>query len=89
MAEHERVDATHDMGRRSFVASANGHPDFPLQNLPFGVFSPPGEEPRVGVAIGDSILDLAAGDRAGLFAGAARAAAEAVHGRSASAGDPA
>ncbi len=82
MADHHGTDATHDMGRRSFVASANGHPDFPLQNLPFGVFSPPGEEPRVGVAIGDSILDLAAGDRAGLFAGAARAAAEAVHGRS-------
>ena len=27
--------------RRSWVASANGHADFPIQNLPFGVFSPP------------------------------------------------
>ena len=33
--------------------------DFPLSNLPYGIFSPrPGDEPRVGVAIGDQILDL-------------------------------
>jgi fumarylacetoacetase len=46
----------------SWVASANGHPDFPLHNLPFGVFRRAGsnEAPRVGVAIGDAILDLAA-----------------------------
>ncbi len=33
--------------------------DFPLENLPYGVFSTP-EDPRhrIGVAIGDSILDL-------------------------------
>ena len=66
MADHRRIDATHDMGRRSFVASANGHPDFPLQNLPFGVFSPPGEEPRVGVAIGDSIAVNGAVSRRGI-----------------------
>ena len=46
--------------RRSWVASAEGHADFPLQNLPLGWFSPPGGEPRAGVAIGDEILDLAA-----------------------------
>lgn len=34
---------------------------FPLQNLPFGVFSRPGKaKARVGVAIGDHVLDLAA-----------------------------
>ncbi len=33
--------------------------DFPLENLPYGVFSRPGEEGRVGVAIGDAVLDLA------------------------------
>ena len=33
--------------------------DFPLQNLPFGVFSQGGGEPRIGVAIGDHVLDLA------------------------------
>ena len=80
MADHRALDATHDMRRRSFVASANGHADFSLQNLPFGVFSPGAEAPRIGVAIGDEILDLAAAERAGLFAGAAAAAARAAHG---------
>ncbi|PLW74702.1 fumarylacetoacetase [Streptomyces sp. SCUT-3] len=32
--------------------------DFPVQNLPYGVFSLPGQEPRVGVAIGDFVLDV-------------------------------
>ena len=36
---------------RSWVASANGHRDFPLQNLPLGVFSINGSAPRSGVAI--------------------------------------
>ena len=36
------IDETHDGARQSWVASANGHAEFPLQNLPFGVFSPPG-----------------------------------------------
>ena len=52
-------NATHDPTRRSWVASANGHPDFPIQNLPLGLFTPPGGGvPRAGVAIGDSILEL-------------------------------
>jgi fumarylacetoacetase len=69
-------DQTHDPGLRSWVASARGHRDFPIQNLPLGVFSPPGGgAPRAGVAIGDSILDLAAA--AGLFGGEAARAAEA------------
>ena len=33
--------------------------DFPIQNLPFGIFRKPGKKPRVGVAIGDQILDVA------------------------------
>lgn len=33
--------------------------DFPVENLPYGIFSRPGELPRVGVAIGDQVLDLA------------------------------
>ena len=45
---------------RSWVTSANGHRDFPLQNLPLGVFSINGAAPRSGVAIGDCILDLLA-----------------------------
>ena len=74
------TDATHDPTRRSWVASANAHAEFPLQNLPFGVFSTPGVEPRGGVAIGDSILDIGAALAAGLFSGQARDAAEAAAG---------
>lgn len=73
-------DATHDPTRMSWVASANGHSELPIQNLPFGVFSPAGGTPRGGVAIGDAILDLAAALDAGLFAGPARDAAEAASG---------
>ncbi len=54
------LDRTHDPLRTSWVESANGHLDFPIQNLPLGVFCPPGAPPRCGVAIGDLILDLAA-----------------------------
>ena len=36
--------------RNSWITSANGHADFPLQNLPLGVFSPQGQAPRGGVA---------------------------------------
>ena len=62
-----------DPGLKSFVPVAP-ESDFPIQNLPYGVFSPaPGAPPRVGVAIGDFILDLAAVHDAGLLpqAGAA------------------
>src|SRR4051812_46564412 len=74
------IDATHDPARRSWVSSANGHGEFPIQNLPFGVFSPPGGAPRGGVAIGDAILDIGAALDGGLFAGVARDAAEAARG---------
>lgn len=59
----------------SWVRSANGHADFPLQNLPLGIFSRGDDAPRGGVAIGDAILDLRAALEAGLFAGEANAAA--------------
>ncbi len=66
------IDATHDPQRRSWVASANDHADFPIQNLPLGSFSPAHDaRRRVGVAIGDRILDLGAAGRAGVFTGAA------------------
>ncbi len=73
-------DTTHEAGRRSFVASANGHAEFPLQNLPFGVFSPRGGTARAGVAIGDMVLDLDALLAAGLLDGAAEEAAAAATG---------
>lgn len=60
------LDETHDPARTSWVESASGHRDFPVQNLPFAVFSPTGQPPRIGVAIGDGILDLAAVAEAGL-----------------------
>lgn len=45
----------------SWVESANdGVSDFPLQNLPFGVFSKRSLDPRIGVAIGDYVLDVRA-----------------------------
>jgi fumarylacetoacetase len=41
---------------------------FPLQNLPYGVFSPTtAEEPRAGVRIGDHVLDLAVIQNSGLL----------------------
>lgn len=79
------IDETHDAKRKSWVASADGHSEFPLQNLPLGVFSPPGATApdagaRGGVAIGDSIFDLRAALDAGLFSGDAQAAAVAAAG---------
>ncbi|MGA8134338.1 MAG: fumarylacetoacetase [Pseudomonas gingeri] len=65
---------------RSWVASANGHTDFPLQNLPLGVFSYQGSTPRSGVAIGEQIFDLEAALELGLFDGLAKAAVEATRG---------
>ena len=64
------LNPTHDPALRSFVPSANreGH-DFPIQNLPFGVFRRAGAEPRIGVAIGDEVLDLAGVAERELLAG--------------------
>jgi fumarylacetoacetase len=53
-----RSDETHDPARTSWVETAQGHSDFPIQNLPLGVFSADGQGRRIGVAIGDFILDL-------------------------------
>ena len=73
------IDATHDPAARSWLADANRHPAFPLQNLPLGAFSPPGGAPRGGVAIGDHILDLAGALEAGLLDGPAEAAGPALN----------
>ena len=51
-------DETHDPARTSWVVSANGHADFPIQNLAIGVFSTNDRSQRIGVAIGDRIVDL-------------------------------
>jgi fumarylacetoacetase len=72
------LNNSHNPALKSWVESANdGRTDFPIQNLPFGVFRRRGadEEPRIGVAIGNSIVDIAACRDAGLFKGAAFTAA--------------
>ena len=71
------LDETHDPARKSWVPGADGHAEFPVQNLPLGVFSPQGGGARPGVAIGDHILDLAALAASGLLSGEALKAAEA------------
>jgi fumarylacetoacetase len=72
-----KLNETHDSARRSLIESANAAgSDFPIQNLPFGVFRPaPGQAPRVGVAIGDQIVDVAAAGTS--FEGLAGSAAKA------------
>ena len=75
-----RIDETHRPDLRSFVASANeAGSDFPIQNLPFGVFRRRGstDAPGIGVAIGNEILDLAACAPLGLLDPAGPAAAAA------------
>ena len=53
------TDESNDPARTSWVTSASGS-DFPVQNLPLGIFSEAKGRRRPGVAIGDYILDLAA-----------------------------
>jgi fumarylacetoacetase len=56
------INATHDPQRTSWVESANDPAtDFPIQNLPLGVFRRrgSGERPRVSTAIGNQVLDIA------------------------------
>jgi len=62
------MNETHNPALRSWVQSANdGASDFPIQNLPFGVFSRQPGLRSVGVAIGDEIVDVTACGRAGLL----------------------
>lgn len=61
------TDETHDPALPCWVEGAADHADFPIQNLPFGIFSPRSGNARIGVAIGDRILDIAACAAAGLL----------------------
>ena len=75
------LNGTHDPARRTWVERADlPDNDFPIQNLPFGVFRN-ADGARTGVAIGDQILDLSAALAAGLFEGEAREAAHLASGR--------
>ncbi|HEV8176525.1 MAG TPA: fumarylacetoacetase [Gemmatimonadales bacterium] len=73
------MNETHDPRRASWVASAQGHPDFPIQNLPYGVFRrhKASGPPTVGVAIGDQILDLGGTAETGVLSGLAAETARA------------
>jgi fumarylacetoacetase len=77
------LNRTHDASARSWLESANAAgTDFPIQNLPFGVFrrKAPGEAFRAGVAIGDQVIDLAAIARDNAVSGAAAQAVNACTG---------
>ncbi len=62
-------DHTHDAKARCWVEGADGHPMFPVQNLPLGLFSDGDSGPRTGVAIGNHVFDLAGAAGAGLLPG--------------------
>ena len=66
-----KTDDTHDASLRSWVESANDPAtDFPVQNLPLGVFRRGGARPaRIGCAVGDQVADLAACAERGLLRG--------------------
>jgi fumarylacetoacetase len=65
-----RIDETHAPTLRSWVESAQERgTDFPIQNLPLGVFHRSDGPSRVGVAIGDQVLDLRECHRRGLLTG--------------------
>jgi len=73
MSIGSELQATLDASRKSWIGTANDPGcDFPIQNLPFGVFSDRrnSHAPRAGVAIGNLIVDLAALERAGLLTAA-------------------
>ncbi|MES2187153.1 MAG: fumarylacetoacetase [Pseudomonadota bacterium] len=65
----KNLNETHDPQLRSWVdGSAPGSTDFPIQNLPFGRFRTSADgRPRIGVAIGSQILDLALAHGGGLL----------------------
>jgi fumarylacetoacetase len=65
----DACDETHDPRLRSWVEDANGHADFPIQNLPLGVFRPREAGPQTGIAIGDHILSIPALVSTGLLEG--------------------
>ncbi len=75
------LNHTHDPATRSWLASANAAgTDFPIQNLPFGIFKPkatPALDWRAGIAIGSDVLDLPALAATGLLQGLALSTAQA------------
>ncbi len=60
------MSRANDPSLRSWVDVPAGS-DFPIQNLPYGIFKTASGTPRAGIAIGDFILDLAGVAQAGLL----------------------
>ena len=52
------TDFTHEVNAKCWVPGADGHTEFPVQNLPLCIFSTEDLPPRAGMAIGDHVLDL-------------------------------
>ncbi|MEO6291221.1 MAG: fumarylacetoacetase, partial [Burkholderiaceae bacterium] len=73
-----QLNHTHDASAQSWLTSANGHADFPIQNLPYAVFRRQDslEAYRGGIAIGDQVLDLAALAQAALLPSVAQQAVD-------------
>ena len=65
------LDETHDPSARSWVEAANvADTDFPIQNLPFGVFRRGGDaRAKIGIAIGDHVLEVGGLGNEGLLRG--------------------
>ena len=73
------MDETHDSNLKSWV-EVDENSDFPIQNIPFGVYRPKGGgDVHVATAIGDYVLDLAHLDDAGLFNGTEVEGTEVFH----------
>ncbi len=62
------MNYTNDPELKSFIPVAEDS-DFPIQNLPYGVFCRGNDQRRVGVAIGDDVLDLSIIEKSGLLSG--------------------
>jgi len=61
------MDETHDSKLKSWI-DVDKNSDFPIQNIPFGIYSPKeGGDLHVATAIGDYLIDLAHLDDAGFF----------------------
>jgi len=76
------LDQTHDLALTTWVSSAQAAgTDFPIQNLPLGVFAAADGRIGLGVAIGDQVFDLRVARDAGLLVGLSAEIAATLEGR--------
>jgi fumarylacetoacetase len=54
------IDGSHSNALKTWVPGAEGHLEFPIQNIPHCIFSVGDGRPQGGIAIGDYILDIGA-----------------------------